>query len=188
MSRRGGASVQMRYRLAFMWAPAPLRLRTAVASLLLLGLAGCRPNAAGTEPPAEHHDHDGHDHSAEASHDDHDHGDHDVQSLTDNGSDVDLEPHLVAGKITVFDFHAQWCHPCKDLDRHLAGVMDQHSDVAVRKLDVVDWDSPLAKRYLGNVPELPYVIVYSPKGRRIAEIAGLQLGRLDRAIEKARTR
>ena len=44
----------------------------------------------------------------------------DVRPLVEEGQDLAaLEPHLVKGKVTVFDFHATWCPPCRKVDQHL---------------------------------------------------------------------
>lgn len=111
----------------------------------------------------------------------------DVQTVAKEGEDVaDLAPYVAAGKVTIIDFSAQWCMPCRKLDEHMVSVLKAQPDVAYRKLDIGDWDSPLAKRYLRNVPALPYVIVYGVKGARIAEISGLDLPRLDQAIAKGK--
>ena len=110
----------------------------------------------------------------------------DVKIISRRGEDVDLRAHLVPGKITVFDFFAIWCGPCKDIDRALIAMMRKYHDIAVRKLNVIDWRRPIAKRYLSRVPALPYLIVYSPSGKRIAAISGRKLDRLRAAIQRAR--
>jgi thiol-disulfide isomerase/thioredoxin len=124
-----------------------------------------------------HHD----DHGAEADHhDDHDHGgdhaaagDHgedgehasgegdagaaDIADLTDRGEAVELT--AVAGKVTVFDFWATWCAPCIELDDKLRHLAARYPDrLAIRRVNVVDWDSPAAEWYLTpggfNLPHL----------------------------------
>ena len=110
----------------------------------------------------------------------------DVQWLTRDGSDIDLDAARVAGKVTVVDFGASWCGPCRDVDREMAMVLRTSPDVALRKVDVVDWDSPVAKRHLAGVPSLPYVIVFGRSGARVDAIAGLDLPRLRLAIQQAR--
>jgi len=113
----------------------------------------------------------------------------DVLELSRDGADVlDLRRHLAAGKVTVFDFGAIWCEPCRVLDAHMLELGKRRSDVAYRKLDVGDFDTPLARHYLRGVAKLPYVIVYDKHGRVTAEITGLNVKGLDGAIEKASQR
>lgn len=111
----------------------------------------------------------------------------DMVKLTEDGEPVDLEANLVPGKVTVFDYYAVWCKPCREVDAHMRDVLAASPDVALRKLNVVDWDSPLAKAHLSAVASLPYVVVYDVNGQRVAEISGLALDDLDAAIEKGRT-
>lgn len=111
----------------------------------------------------------------------------DVTKIASGGESVELEAHLVPGKVTVFDFYAVWCKPCRAVDRHMRDVLTAHDDVALRKLDVVDWDSVVAKQHLQTASELPYVIVYGRDGKRVTEISGLALEDLDAAIAKGRS-
>jgi thiol-disulfide isomerase/thioredoxin len=110
----------------------------------------------------------------------------DVREIAADGAVVDLEANLVAGKVTVFDYYAAWCKPCREVDRHMKDVLAAQPDVALRKLDVVDWDSPLAKSHLVGVQQLPYLVVYGADGRRVAKISGLKLDEIDAAIAKGR--
>lgn len=112
----------------------------------------------------------------------------DVAKIASGGETVELEAHLVAGKVTVFDFYAVWCKPCRAVDRHMRDVLAKHDDVALRKLDVVDWDSEVAKQHLKTASELPHVIVYGRDGKQVAAISGLALDDLDAAIAKGRSR
>jgi thiol-disulfide isomerase/thioredoxin len=110
----------------------------------------------------------------------------DIVQLVSDGSDLPaLEPHLVANKVTVFDFHATWCPPCRKVDEHLYPVLAERSDLAVRKIDIGSWDTPVAERWLQEVPELPYLVVYDKRGKRVAAIAGAKLDELDRALAEA---
>jgi copper chaperone CopZ/thiol-disulfide isomerase/thioredoxin len=111
--------------------------------------------------------------------------DADVVFVVQDGRDVkDLDALSVDGKVTVVDLFAPWCGPCREVDAHMKGVLEKRHDVAYRKLDVVDWDSPLAKHWLANVPELPYVVVLAKDGHRVDAVSGLDLARLDAAIER----
>ncbi len=111
----------------------------------------------------------------------------DVKTVVEGGSTVPkLSDVVVAGKITVIEFGAVWCGPCRVVDAHMFGLLAKQPDLAYRKLDVGDWGTPLADHYLAKISKLPYIIVFDAKGKKIEAIAGLSLERLDAAIAKAR--
>ena len=64
-------------------------------------------------------------------------------------------------------------------------MLASRSDLAYRKLDVGDWDTPLGARYLKGVKALPYVLVFDKGGKQVAAISGLDLPALDAALAKA---
>jgi thiol-disulfide isomerase/thioredoxin len=110
----------------------------------------------------------------------------DLAELAQEGEDVaSLEAHVVPGKVTLFDFYAVWCAPCRKIDAHVFALLGKRQDLALRKLNVVSWETPLARRHLKNVPNLPYVVVYGKDGKRVDAVSGLDLAALDRAIAKA---
>jgi thiol-disulfide isomerase/thioredoxin len=107
----------------------------------------------------------------------------DVAFIAKDGVDVaDLASHRVAGKVTVMEFGAPWCEPCRKVDEHMVAVVAKKSDVAYRKLDIGEWDTPLAKHYLSEAEALPYLVVFGKDGARIDAFGKLDLARLERAI------
>jgi thiol-disulfide isomerase/thioredoxin len=113
----------------------------------------------------------------------------DYKRLSNAGEDVpSLEPHAVRGKITVFDFYADWCAPCRQVDEHILGLMKQRDDIAYRRLNLGGWETPLARRYMANVQSLPYILVYDKNGRRLRDVTGLDLGKLDQVLAEAGAR
>lgn len=91
----------------------------------------------------------------------------DVAVYAAAGEAPDLVP--VKGKLTIFDFWAPWCQPCKTLDPALAALAKQYPDtVAIRKLDIVDLDSKAAARYLVGF-DLPHLKIFDASGKRILE-------------------
>jgi len=96
----------------------------------------------------------------------------DVTFVTEKGEAVgDLAQFRVDGKFTVLDFYADWCGPCRDVDRQLHVILGDRKDVAVRKFNVVTFESPLAKELGAKLTKLPFVVVFQPNGKR-KEIVG----------------
>lgn len=113
----------------------------------------------------------------------------DFAELSREGEDVAaLEPHLAKGKVTLVDFYADWCAPCRKVDLHTFVLLNTRDDVALRKLNVVSWDSPVARRYLASAPTLPFVLVYGRDGKLVKTVAGLDLAALDAAIAEGAQR
>lgn len=116
--------------------------------------------------------------------------DADVAWLSRAGEDVpSLDAHAVQGKVTVFDFYAEWCAACRKVDGHVYKRLAS-GDVALayRKLNIVEWESALGQRYLRNVPSLPFVVVYGRDGKPFKKLHGADLAALDSAIAEANRR
>lgn len=120
----------------------------------------------------------------------------DVLELTKGGADVpllhdasgawrSLDVLAVNGKVTIVDLYATWCGPCHDLDAHIVEAMRARPGIAYRRLEVGDWDTPLGAHFLAGVKELPYVVIYSADGTRVAELVGFDPARFDEALENA---
>jgi len=108
----------------------------------------------------------------------------DVKLLTTDGSAVGpLDKLRVSGKYTVFDVFAIWCGPCHLVDARLRELCATRRDLAVRRLNVVDFDSPLAVQLGYRLTALPHLIVYTPAGKRI-EFEGYDPEALDAALAK----
>jgi len=106
----------------------------------------------------------------------------DVAVLSKEGEAVGpLGKLRVAAKYTVFDVYADWCGPCRTVDERLREIVGRRTDVAVRKLNVVEFESPLGKELGARLDALPYVIVFTPAGKRV-DIEGADLAKLDKAL------
>lgn len=93
-------------------------------------------------------------------------GGEDIRIIS-RGEPINLRDHLVPGKYTLFDYYADWCPPCQELAPRLEELARRHPNLAVRKIDIVDWDHPVAEQQ--GVRDLPYLRLYDPGGRLIQE-------------------
>ena len=106
----------------------------------------------------------------------------DVRVLSEKGQAVGpLERLRVEDKYTVFDFYATWCRPCVMVDDYLRELVVGRPDVAVRKLNVVDFESKLAREMGRDFDSLPYIVVFNPDGKR-TDVVGFDRAALDSAL------
>ena len=87
-------------------------------------------------------------------------------SIVSRGQPVNLEASVVSGKYTIFDFYADWCPPCRVLDVQLHQLAARHDNVAIRKIDIIDWTTPVVRQH--GVEGLPHLILFGPDGKRMA--------------------
>jgi thiol-disulfide isomerase/thioredoxin/copper chaperone CopZ len=109
----------------------------------------------------------------------------DVEKICHEGEEVDLTAHLASGKVTVFDFYAPWCGPCRVVTHELKDILSTRDDVAVRKVNIVDWDRPVVAQHLQGVANIPFVIIFGKEGQRVAAITGVKKEEIREAILKA---
>ena len=97
----------------------------------------------------------------------------DIETISKAGENVDLASHRAAGKITIFDFYADWCVPCKGLEANLVELMRDDDRIALRKVNIVDWESAVAKQHLAGVEGIPYVVIQTDSGDELYRGTGL---------------
>jgi thiol-disulfide isomerase/thioredoxin len=94
----------------------------------------------------------------------------DVEDVVKQGELAELKP--VPGRWTVFDFWAPWCEACKVLDASLRELASERPSLAIRRVNIVDFDSPIAQRELQGVTLLPHVRVVDPQGHVVIDESG----------------
>lgn len=90
----------------------------------------------------------------------------DVRDAAVGGESFELSRTLVPGKITVVDFWATWCHACIHVEAALRKLAREHAELAVRRVEVPDFDTEVASRHLAGEQTLPLVWIFDARGAR----------------------
>src|SRR5205823_11898485 len=70
-----------------------------------------------------------------------------------HGAQVDISRHLALGNVTVVAFYADWCGPCRQLSSSLEQISRTNPEIAVLKIDIVDWQAAEDRPY--NIHSIP---------------------------------
>lgn len=106
--------------------------------------------------------------------------------IISKGNEVVLEDHLAPGKFTIIDYYADWCGPCHLLSPRLERLVKERHDVALRIIDISNWDSQVARQATREfkLAGLPYVRIYGQDGRFVGEVQGNYIEKIQALIEK----
>lgn len=78
-----------------------------------------------------------------------------VKTIVFKGERKSIEKHAIKGGITIFDFYADWCGPCRQIDPMLKKFVKKNKGFYLRKINIVKWGSPIAKKYkINSIPSL----------------------------------
>lgn len=102
-----------------------------------------------------------------------------------HGAPVDISKHLVLGNVTVVDFYADWCGPCRHISPSLEQMARTDPEIALRKIDIVNWKTAVVKQY--NIRSIPHVNVYGRSGRLVGTVAGADVEEVKRYVARAKT-
>ena len=103
-----------------------------------------------------------------------------------SGDLIPIETVLVPGKITVVDFYADWCAPCKVLDKKLQSEIQDEPRIAVRKIDVGKAEPQTITATYG-VKNLPHVRIFGADGALLHDLVGTQAEQTGRLAREALT-
>ena len=102
-----------------------------------------------------------------------------------HGAPVDINRHLALGNVTVVDFYADWCGPCRELSPSLEQMASTDPEIALRKIDIVNGNTAVARQY--NVHAIPQVNVYNRGGRLVGTVVGADIEQVRRYVAQAKT-
>ena len=92
------------------------------------------------------------------------------EQINKPGEQVLLDDHLVAGYVVVVDFWGEHCGACKVVGGMLAVGVAQQDQVLIRKIDVGDGFTQVAKDY--DIGALPHYRIYDKKKRLRYDLVG----------------
>ncbi|MBL7017248.1 MAG: thioredoxin family protein [Kiritimatiellales bacterium] len=82
-----------------------------------------------------------------------------------NGDPIDHGPLLTQDKVTILIFYGNWSITCKNMIPTLVKFAHDEKDVVFKKVDIRQWNSPVAKQY--GVVSVPDVRVFDQTGQLV---------------------
>jgi thioredoxin 1 len=74
---------------------------------------------------------------------------------------------MIPGKITIVDFYADWCGPCRRISPQLEQLAKTDPDVVLLKINIVNWNTPVTRQF--GIESVPNVRVFSRIGSQLGE-------------------
>lgn len=102
-----------------------------------------------------------------------------------HGGQVDISQYLAPGNVTIVDFYADWCGPCRQLSPSLEQMARTDPEIALRKIDIVNWKTAVVRQY--NVRSIPQVNIYNRGGRLVGTVVGADFEQVKRYVAQAKT-
>ena len=90
-----------------------------------------------------------------------------VRIVSNGGAQVDLASLLTLGKITIVDFYAEWCGPCRRIGPQLEQMAQTDPDVVLLKIDIVNWNTPVTSQF--GIQSVPNVRVFGRNGAQVGD-------------------
>src|SRR5215510_11033865 len=102
-----------------------------------------------------------------------------------HGAQVDINQHLAFGNVTVVDFYADWCGPCRRLSPNLEQMARSDPEIALRKIDIVNWRTAVAQQF--NIHSIPQVNIYDRSGRLVGTVVGVDFEKVKSYVAQAKS-
>lgn len=105
-------------------------------------------------------------------------------AVISHGAEVDIAKHLSAGNVTIVDFYADWCGPCRLITPVLEEMVRTDPEIALRKIDIVNWTTPVARQH--GVQSIPRVSVYGRTGKLVGTVNGANPEKVRQYVAQAK--
>lgn len=87
--------------------------------------------------------------------------------VSNGGQKVNLADYVGKGKVTIVDFYADWCGPCKKVDPSLRQLAQGDHEVELVKINIVKWGTPVTIQH--NITSVPNMMVFDAKGKQVGK-------------------
>ena len=106
-------------------------------------------------------------------------------AVVSHGEQLDINQHLAFGNLTVIDLYADWCGPCSRLSPSLEQMARSNPEIALRKIDIVNWKTAVAQQF--NIHSIPQVNVYDRRGRLVGTVLGVDFEKVKNYVAQAKS-
>jgi thiol-disulfide isomerase/thioredoxin len=106
-------------------------------------------------------------------------------TVISHGTQVDINQHLALGNVTVVDFYADWCGPCRRISPSLEQMARSDPEIALRKIDIVNWKTAVVQQF--NIHSIPQVNVYDRSGRLVGTVVGVDFEKVKSYVARAKS-
>lgn len=90
-----------------------------------------------------------------------------IKVVSNGGEEVDLATLLAPGKVTIVDFYADWCGPCKRISPQLEHLAKTDPDVVLLKIDIGKWETPVTRQF--SIQSIPNIRVFGRGGVQLGD-------------------
>ena len=106
-----------------------------------------------------------------------------IKIVSNGGRQVDLPALMAPGKITIVDFYAEWCGPCRKISPQLEQLTKDDPDVVLLKIDIVNWGTPVTHQF--GIESVPNVRVFGRTGAQLGDVTS-DVGLVMKLVEQAK--
>lgn len=83
--------------------------------------------------------------------------------------------------ITLLDFYADWCGPCKKLEPFLQELQSTYPSINITKVNI-DTEKEITEKY--NINVIPTIIILDESNKTLSKIEGYDTIKLTNEIKK----
>ncbi len=107
-------------------------------------------------------------------------------AIIKGGAKINITDLLARNKITIFDFYADWCGPCRAFSPKVERLIENNPNLALRKVDIVTWKSELSRQIAREyqMSGLPFILVFNDSGKLLGRVEGNYIEKIEQIIKE----